>query len=99
MAATFEYAGVVTATSVAATTTLGINAHYLKLINGGSSTFYFSLNGVTATTSASLDVRTGETFELKMGPHEGYITSFSARTPATNNATIRAFAFGRGISS
>ena len=99
MAATFEYAATVTATSVAATTTLGIAAKYTKIINTGTSFVHISFNGVTATTSASHELRNSEVLELRNADLDGFITSISMRTPATNNATIRILGLGRGISS
>jgi hypothetical protein len=99
MAATFEYAATVTATSVAATTTFGIAAKYVKIINSGTSYVHISFNGVTATTSASHEFRNAETLELRKSDLDGTIQSVSMRTPATNNATIRILALGKGISS
>jgi hypothetical protein len=99
MAATFEYAATVTATSVAATTTFGVAANYVKIINTGTSFVHTSFNGVTATTSASHELRNSEILELRAADLGGPIKSVSMRTPATNNATIRIFALGKGIST
>ncbi len=99
MAATFQYAATITATSVAATTTFGVASKYLKIINTGTSFVHIAFNGVTATTSAAHEFRNAEVLELRDSDLDGPILSVSMRTPATNNATIRILAIGRGISS